>query len=422
MTGTPEPSAVQGSCEVLIVGGGPTGLFLASLLAGRGLDVVVLEKRRVPSRHSRAIGLHPPALGALRELGLDREAVAGGVPLRSGAALSQGRHLGHVRFAARRTPNRFVLSLPQSRTEEMLARRLAALSPTALRRGWEVTQVLETAGGVEVTARRTAEQDGAAPHGSSPLLRWRARLLVVADGARSGTRTSLGIAMRGRALPDTYLMGDFAEETPSTGARAAGRRPREARIHLEADGVVESFPMPDARRRWVVHTGPTGAGPPSSAHRLAALLQRRLGEAPDPDTATMISAFTVAQRFAARLCTRRCVVIGDAAHEISPIGGQGMTLGWLDALDIAPLVRGAIATDQAPDLSRDADWGRIERRIMRRARTAGAIAGLNTALGRPVGRRLSLVRAAALRLVLGTRLRILLAWVYSMGWVGAARR
>ena len=327
-----------------------------------------------------------------------------------------------MRFAARRTPNRFVLSLPQSRTEEMLARRLAALSPTALRRGWEVTQVLETAGGVEVTARRTAEQDGAAPHGSSPLLRWRARLLVVADGARSGTRASLGIAMRGRVLPDTYLMGDFAEETPSTGARAAGRRPREARIHLEADGVVESFPMPDARRRWVVHTGPTGAGPPSSAHRLAALLQRRLGEAPDPDTATMISAFTVAQRFAARLCTRRCVVIGDAAHEISPIGGQGMTLGWLDALDIAPLVRGAIATDQAPDLSRDADWGRIERRIMRRARTAGAIAGLNTALGRPVGRRLSLVRAAALRLVLGTRLRILLAWVYSMGWVGAARR
>ena len=421
MTGTPERSAGQGSCEVLVVGGGPTGLFLASLLAGRGLDVVVLEKRRVPSRHSRAIGLHPPALGALRELGLDREAVAGGVPLRSGAALSQGRHLGHVRFAARRTPNRFVLSLPQSRTEEMLARRLAALSPAALRRGWEVTQVLETPGGVEVTARRTAEQDGAA-HGSPPLLRWRARLIVVADGARSGTRTSLGIAMRGRVLPDTYLMGDFAEETPSTGARAAGRRPREARIHLEADGVVESFPMPDARRRWVVHTGPTGAGPPSSAHRLAALLQRRLGEAPDPDTATMISAFTVAQRFVARLRTRRCVVIGDAAHEISPIGGQGMTLGWLDALDIAPLVRGAIATDQAPDLSRDADWGRIERRIMRRARTAGAIAGLNTALGRPVGRRLSLVRAAALRLVLGTRLRILLAWVYSMGWVGAARR
>ena len=203
MTDVPGRSAGQGSCEVLVVGGGPTGLFLASLLAGRGLDVVVLEKRRVPSRHSRAIGLHPPALGALRVLGLDREAVAGGVPLRSGAALSRGRHLGQVRFAARRTPNRFVLSLPQSRTEEMLARRLAALSPTALRRGWEVTQVLETAGGVEVTARRTAEQDGAAPHGSSPLLRWRARLLVVADGARSGTRTSLGIAMRGRALPDT---------------------------------------------------------------------------------------------------------------------------------------------------------------------------------------------------------------------------
>src|SRR5699024_3456014 len=189
---------------------------------------------------------------------------------------------------------------------------------------------------------------------------------------------------------------------------------REALIHLEPGGVVESFPLPGGGRRWVVHTGDQGADP--SPERLASLVQERTGVDLDPGSCTMLSAFTVRQRTARRLLSGRCVLLGDAAHEVSPIGGQGITLGWLDALELTPLLTQHVTEQRAGALQADQEWCRAERRIRRRARLAGMIAGVNTALGRPVGPRLSALRAAAVRAALRTPLRRGLACVCSMGW------
>lgn len=88
----------EGECAVLIVGAGPTGLLLACLLARRGVAVRVLERRTAPTVSSRAIGLHPPALRALAELGLEREAVALGERIRVGRARCRDRDLGSMDF------------------------------------------------------------------------------------------------------------------------------------------------------------------------------------------------------------------------------------------------------------------------------------------------------------------------------------
>ena len=389
----------ENECAVAIVGAGPTGLLLACLLARRGVEVRVLERRAAPAASSRAIGLHPPALRALVELGLEREAVALGERIRIGRARCRRRELGSVDFR-RALPHRpFVLSLPQSRTESLLIARLEALAPAALSWGWEVRDLQESPSGVTLTARRS--------DGGTGTLRLRAGLVVGADGARSRIRAQLGIAATGRSYPDTYLMGDLADPV---GEEAE----REAVIHLEPGGVVESFPLPGGRRRWVVHTGTSGADP--SPARLVALVRERTGTVLDPATTTMRSAFTVRRRTARRLLSGRCVLLGDAAHEVSPIGGQGITLGWLDALDLAPLLTRRLARDQAGALEEDPAWRGAERRIRRRARLAGAVAAANTALGRPAGARVSALRALAVRGMLRTPLRRGLAWAYSMGW------
>ncbi|HEX7352666.1 NAD(P)/FAD-dependent oxidoreductase [Brachybacterium sp.] len=393
------------ACAVLIVGAGPTGLLLAALLARRGVDVRVLERRAAPPVHSRAIGLHPPALRALAEIGSAREAVALGERVRIGRARARGRALGGVDFARGRALAPFVLTLPQSRTEDLLVQRLAALAPSALQRGWEVTDLQEAAGAVTVTARRSGADPG--------LLRLRADLVVGADGSRSRVRSLLGIPADGRDPSDMYLMGDLADP-------AGAEDEREAHIHLESGGVVESFPLPGGQRRWVVHTGTVGRDP--TAALLVALVRERTGTVLDPATATMISAFAVRRRAARRLLSRRCVLLGDAAHEISPIGGQGITLGWLDALDLAPLIEHALALRRPPALREDPAWRRVERRIRRRTRCAGALATLNTVLGRPAPGPLSELRALTVRLVLGTSLRDRMAWVYSMGWAARSMR
>lgn len=410
------------SCGVLIVGGGPAGLFLAALLARRGVDVAVIERRTAPSSDSRAIGLHPPALQALGEVGIMRKAIGAGHQIRRGSARFRGRELGSLRFARAWPEYGFVLALPQSRTENLLEERLAALAPAALRRGWEVTELQESAHGVMVTAHRPG--NGGMPHAGSsdpgaprdpcqstsgpPRLRFHAQLVVAADGSRSRIRELLDISTSGRRFPDSYVMGDFAESPPT-------RQIRDAAVHLGQEGVVESFPLPEQRRRWVVHTGhrrPVDC----SADQLVERVRDRTGGAPDPDTVSMLSSFTVRTRVADRLVTRRCVLIGDAAHEISPIGGQGMTLAWLDALDLAPLAVQISTVNDRVDLRTVPAWRSFERTVQRRARRAGTIAEANTVLGRPTSAPISWIRAAAVGMALHTPLRHVLAWVYSMAW------
>lgn len=116
-------------CEVLITGGGPAGLVLACLLAMDGVDVVVLERRNQPRTHSRAIGLHPPALAVLNRIGLESSALTQGTRVHAGTAYSRGRRLGTLSFEEAWPHRPFVLTLPQNRTEALLSQRLKQLAP-----------------------------------------------------------------------------------------------------------------------------------------------------------------------------------------------------------------------------------------------------------------------------------------------------
>ena len=414
-------------CEVLIVGGGPTGLLLALSLVQRGVDAVVLERRTAPTTHSRAIGLHPPALNALEAVGLVGAAIAEGAPIRSGVASSRGRHLGGLSFERSWPQRPFVLSLPQSRTETLLATRLTQIAPDALQRGWEVRDIEDRGGHAQVTAHATVSTTAASPEtAASPTTAspttvspatavWRAGVVVGADGARSTVRELVGIPTSLQTYPDTYLMGDFADETSDVST---------AMIYLEPSGVVESFPLPGTGRRWVAHTGTAGATDAqltADPATLAALVGRRTGASIDPATSTMISAFRVRRRTAEHMVRGRVVLIGDAAHEISPIGGQGITLGWLDALALAPLLEAAAHQGLRRDLQLDSRFRLFERLRLRSARWAGLLAHANMALGRPLPAPVARARDVALRIALRLPLRHRLARAYSMGWAWARR-
>ena len=191
------------------------------------MKVRVLEQRLQREQHSRAIGIHPPALEALDKVGVAGAMVDAGVPIRSGTALSRGRTVGSMSFAAVSDRFPFVLSLPQFTTESILEQRVQDLDGTALIRGARVTEVTDD-GGLVTVAVAAPEDGGAGRRMSAPLL-------VAADGARSSVRSLLNVPVSTKTYPDHYVMGDFA---------ADGDHEEQAVLYLEAEGIVESFPFP----------------------------------------------------------------------------------------------------------------------------------------------------------------------------------
>ncbi|WP_404311956.1 FAD-dependent monooxygenase [Agrococcus terreus] len=350
--------------DVAVVGAGSAGLLLGCLLAQRGLDVVVLERRSEPQGGSRAIGIHPPGLRALDRAGVGAHVRDQAVAIRAGVAMSRGRELGTVRFDG--SPIR---SLPQHRTEALLRQRLEALAPDALRAGAGVT-------GIE-------PGDGAVGLGLADGGAVEARWVVAADGVRGQLRGMLGIGTA--ALPGEahYAMADGPDRTGL---------PHAAALHIEPGGIVESFPLVHGDRRWVARLDGPGDG--MAAAGLRAVVAERIGAEPPIVDEAPVSAFVARQRLADAFSRGRVALLGDAAHELSPIGGQGMSLGWLDAAALEEALVRAIATaDEAPVES----WARTRRAAARRAMRRAA---WNMRMGAPcsparLAARTALVRALA---------------------------
>ncbi|MBF4993390.1 FAD-dependent monooxygenase [Arthrobacter gandavensis] len=341
--------------DVVIVGGGPVGLFLGILALQDGLRVRIYEARTTRSSHSRAIGIHPPGMAALEAAGVSAQLAAEGVQIRTGQARTRDTTLVSLSFEKTSTAYPYVLAIPQERTESVLQARLEELDPHALRRGHRVTSLHDDGSGVSVA--------GTSAGGGFTV---RASRVVAADGARSSVRGLLGIPAAGKLLRDSYLMGDFPDNTADGPVGV---------LYLEPEGIVESFPLPGGKRRWVAHTKTLQSD--ADAKDLARIVAARTGRPLDAAASTMFSAFPVRTTALKQLVHGRTVLIGDAAHEVSPIGGQGMTLGWIDAAELAPLLAAAV---------RGADVGlaAFDRRRRRAAAVASAQARLNMALGRPL--------------------------------------
>ncbi|GMQ80628.1 MAG: NAD(P)/FAD-dependent oxidoreductase [Rhodothermia bacterium] len=303
--------------DVVVVGGGPVGLFLGCLLVQRGISCRVIEKRTEPTTHSRSIGIHAPALERLADVGVVDELIDSSVVVTEGIAFANTREIGRLSFESCPPPFRFVLAIPQFITEEVLTKQLSVSDSSALIMGSEVQNVQEDERGVTI---------------STDVGEIRSRFVTGCDGQDSFVRESQGIGFPGGQYDDVFVMGDFEDAT------TFGRR---AVVYLTDSGVVESFPLPDGIRRWVARTENLISAP--QPFQLSKLVLERTGQVVPTDCCSMISAFSTSHHLADKMASCRILLAGDAAHVLSPIGGQGMNLGWLDAWDAAHVIHDALA-------------------------------------------------------------------------------
>lgn len=307
---------------VLIVGAGPCGLMAACELRRRGVDPVVIDADEQPGGGSRAILLWTPSLELFREIGVWDEAVKRGVRIKALNYQTGTRPL-RLPLPEHMSP----LILPQEDTVELLEDELRRLGGE-VRRGIRVTGVTQDAEKVVVTARRT---DGTE-------LTFQTEWLLAADGFRSTVREQLGVEFTGAPLPITFLL---------TEGHLEGGYDREAvTYYLGRTGVVLVAPMPGDQVRI---SGPLPDGVTEVDEGTAQRLLDERGPGGLRLTGlTMNGTFTSHERVAATMRVGRCFLVGDAAHTHSPVGGQGLNLGFTDARNIAWKLAGVIKGRYAP--------------------------------------------------------------------------
>ena len=315
--------------EVVIAGGGPTGLMLAGELALAKVDVAIVERR--PNQDlpgSRAGGLHSRTIEILDQRGIaDRFLSEGQVAQVAGFAFNR---LDISDFPTRHP---YGLGLWQNHIERILAGWVEELDVTFYR-GRDVTGFTQDETGVDVQV--------------SDAESLRAEYLIGCDGGRSLVRKTAGIDFPGWDPTMSALLAEVeVTEVPELGIRqdelgthAFNRKDYEIRdgqvIYSDEGpvGVMVTEAQPGAKREPTLRD-------------LSEALITVYGTDYGIHSPTWITRFTDTTRQAASYRDRRVLLAGDAAHVHSPAGGQGLNTGVQDAVNLgwklAQVVKGISA-------------------------------------------------------------------------------
>jgi 2-polyprenyl-6-methoxyphenol hydroxylase-like FAD-dependent oxidoreductase len=301
---------------VVIAGGGPAGMMLAAELALAKVDVAVVERR---ADHvlvgSRAGGFHSRTIEVLDQRGVaDRFLAEGQV---AQAAMIATTVLDMSDFP---THHPYSLGIWQNQIERIMAAWIAEL-PVRVNYGCEVTGFAQDDSGVDVEL-----SDGRS---------LRAQYLLGCDGGRSVIRKAAGIEFPGWDPTKSNLIAEVeVTEEPDLGIRrdalgihAIGRLEYEIR-----DGEV--IYMDGGPVRVMVTEQQLGPNSEPTLHDLSDALVTVYGTDFGIHSPTWISRFTDMTRQAAAYRAGRVLLAGDSAHVHYPAGGQGLSLGVQDAVNL----------------------------------------------------------------------------------------
>lgn len=350
--------------DVAIVGGGPAGAVLAARLAGRGHDVMLLE--RSPAYRWRACGVFssPASVGALREAGLDDETLA---------AVSRPAPAMRVETAAG-TTFRLTYGDDGSLAAAAVSFDRATLDPALL------ALARRAGANVRLGAAATSVEPGRVvvrgPDGEATV---EARVVVGADGIRSIVARAFGVARPPRLADRVGLTFHVADQGP--------REPRDGRMVLFRDGYVGLAPVPGGRvnvgivlgRSWAARLRADGAE--RTVETVLAAVPPAADDPVDWKTAERCDPIEGAAPLGHRVARRTgagWLLVGDAGGFLDPFTGEGLHRALVSSRLAAAAIERHLGGD--PD-----GLAGYDRRMIARFRSKDALSLLVQAfLARPI--------------------------------------
>ncbi|WP_051622513.1 FAD-dependent monooxygenase [Exiguobacterium sp. AB2] len=301
---------VDQQVDVLIVGAGPTGLTLALTLARYGISFEIIDRKTTPSNNSRAIGIQPRTIEVFSRLDVAKEVLDRARTIEKGNLYFSGQWTAKLEFSRLVTPYPFVTLLRQNETEAILEQALNRHGHF-VRRGESLISL------THYPSRVLAHLEGDTPRTIE------AKYVVAADGANSSIRRMLALPFSGKSFKESWVLADMK-------ARWNISR-EEVHIFFSNRGVLEVFPLTDDTIRI---TGNLANDESFDESKLRELVEQRSHMPVEIDEVEWFSLFRVHNRMVDAFIHNRVILMGDAAHINSPVGGQGMNTGIADSFNL----------------------------------------------------------------------------------------
>ncbi|KAJ5389285.1 uncharacterized protein N7496_000353, partial [Penicillium cataractarum] len=324
--------------RVAVVGAGPVGLFTALVLAKSGINVMVIEAAEGINQSPRAVAYFPPVLEEFARAGIIDDVIAAGEKNADGC---DWRTADGVKISGIDPPPNdatFAVCLSQPELGEILRKRLLETGNAKILFNHEFQRLEQREEYVLFWTKQ-----------GSDITEHTCRYLIGADGGRSSVRQSLGIHLEGYTFEQLQFVAiNFQYNLRDSGWKAA---------NFIVDPVDWGIVVKRGKgTSWRFATGiQTDSQAKNTLDEATiAVVKKRLCRILPGDTSEIqyeaMAPYVVHQRCASRFRDGNVLLAGDAAHLNNPVGGLGLTTGFLDAAHLAKALKEVLLQGDHPDV------------------------------------------------------------------------
>ena len=316
------PMPDKANRNIIIVGAGPVGLVIATLLVEQGIPVVLIETCNELAHDLRASTFHPPTLDMLERFNVVAAMIEQGLICPTWQFRDRKEGVIATFELSRLKPDTnhpYRVQCEQWRLGELLYARLKSNSNATIHFGTSANAVRQNTDGVEV--------DVTGPGGERDTIL--GAFIVGADGIGSVVRKAMGVNFEGTTIPEIFLTlsttYDFREAMPDIANIAYLSDPDEWFVLIRTAGLWRALFPVDASLSDVEAT----------SLELAERLLQGAVPSRQPYEVRHRTAYRVHERVASSYVNGRVLIAGDAAHVNNPLGGMGLNGGIHDAFNLS---------------------------------------------------------------------------------------